>query len=270
MIHPLHACALALCVAAAPSLHAATFTAYAEDHLDLAPQTPPNLVPTFTATTVNWNWSSNFTSAVGALGITASDGLAHPVTTNRPLAAFSLASMTVDGPDASGDLTVLSEQLSGGIRFTSQAGLLATRSATLALSDLRIDHQSNQVFARVSDALGNAIATDFAVFQFDDVAYVLPPGSYSQVLTCLPTNPQCISRLNGADTHPLIHNLQFTSQGRTLWDQTFQLQPLGVMMMDSVGTLGSLSAAPVPEPTTWALMGIGLAGIGLARRRLAC
>lgn len=269
MIRPLHACALALSVAAAPSLHAATFTAYAEDHLDLAPQTPPNLVPTFTATTVNWNWSSNFTSAVNALDITASDGLAHPMTTGKPLTAFSLVSMTIDEPDQAGDLTVLSEQLSGSIRFTSQAGLLAARSATLALSDLRIDHQSNQVFAHVSDALGNAIATDFAVFKFDDVAYVLPPGSYSQVLTCLPTNPQCIARLNGAESHPTLNNLQFTSQGRTLWDQTFQLQPIGITMMNSVGSLGSLSAAPVPEPSTWALMGIGLAGIGLARRQLA-
>ena len=267
MIRPLHACALALCVVAAPSLHAATFTAYAEDHLDLAPPTPPNLVPTFTATTVTWNWSSNFASALRALDITASDGLAHPVTTNRPWAAFSLASMTVDGPDEADNLTVLSEQFSGRIQFTSQAGALAASSATLALSDLRIDHQSNQVFARVSDASGNAIATDLAVFQFDDVAYVLPPGSYSQVLTCLPTNPQCIARLNGAESHPTLNNLQFTSQGRTLWDQTFQLLPLGVTMMDSVGSLGSLSAAPVPEPSTWALMGIGLAGIALARRR---
>ena len=270
MIRPLQACALALSLTAIPSLHAATFTAYAENHLDQAPQaTPPNLIATFTATTINWNWSSNFANAVNTLGITAVDGLAHPVAMANPLTAFSLVSMTVDGPDETGKLSVLSEQLSGSIRFTSQAGPLAASSATLSLSDLRIDHQSNQVFARLSDASGNAIASDIAVFQFDDTPHVLPPGSYTPVLTCVPTNPQCIARLDAASSHPSLNNLQFTSQGRALWNQTFQLQPIGTMVMDSVSNLGSLSAAPVPEPASWALMGIGLVGIGLTRRKLA-
>ena len=260
MIRPLHACALALCVVAVPSLHAATFTAYGEDHLDLAAPTPTNLVPTFTATTIHWNWSSNFTSAVQSLGLSYSDGTVRPANFVPTSSAFSLVSMTVDGPDDAGSLTVLSEQLGGSISFSSQSGPLTDQSATLTLSDLRIDHQGNQVFARVGGA-------DQAIFEFDDTAYVLPPGSYSQVLTCMPTNPNCISRLDAADSHPVLSNLRFTAQGRTLWDQTFQLNPLGRVMMDSVGTLGTMTASPVPEASTWALMGVGLFGIGLARRR---
>lgn len=269
MIQPLRACAIALCVVAAPSLHAASFTAYGEDHLDLAAPTPANLIPTFTATTVNWSWSSSFTSAVRALDIAVSDGLAHPAATGPASAAFSLMSMTVDEPDQTGALSVLSERLGGSISFSSKVGLLTARAATLTLSDLRIDHQSNQVFARISDAAGTAIATDFAVFRFDDAAYVLPPGSYAPVLTCLPTTPQCISRVNGAESHPSLNNLRFTGEGRSLWDQTFQIHLLGLTAMNSVDSLGSLSAAPVPEPSTWVLMGIGLVGMGFVRRRLA-
>lgn len=275
MNRPLQACAIALCMTVAPSLHAATFTAYAEDHLDLAPPTPSNLIPTFTATAVNWNWSRNFINAINTLGITASDDLAHPVSSANPLARFSLVSMDVDGPgllgmlDPFGQFSVLSEQLSGSIRFTSRAGVLTARSTTLTLSDLHIDHQSNQVLARIQNASGATLASDLAVFQFDDTAYVLPQGSYIPVLTCLPTNPQCIARVDGAESHPTLGNLRFTSEGLAMWNETFQLQPIGVNAMKSLGSLGSLSAAPVPEPSTWAMVGIGLAGIGLARRRQA-
>jgi hypothetical protein len=262
-------CVLALCVSASSSAFAATITAYGIDHIAEAPP-PHDLTPTFSATSVRWSWSPNLVGAASALGITPSGNPQPTITLDRgrPTAVlqdFSLVSLTMEHSAVDGSLNVISEQLRGDITLTGAGSALTQGTGSMTLSDLRIDHLGKQVFAKVN---GSA-STETAIFSFDAPAFVLAETAFTPILTCLPGRPHCMANLESLSAHPVLSNLQFTEQGRTLWDQSFQLTPLGKVTMDAVGGLGKMSVTAVPEASTWALMLIGLAGIGLARRRLS-
>src|SRR3989344_4624049 len=191
-----------------------------------------------------------------------------PLDRGRPTAVlqdFSLVSLTMEHSAVDGSLNVISEQLRGDITLTGAGSALTQGTGSMTLSDLRIDHLGKQVFAKVN---GSA-STETAIFSFDAPAFVLAETAFTPILTCLPGRPHCKANLESLSAHPVLSNLQFTEQGRTLWDQSFQLTPLGKVTMDAVGGLGKMSVTAVPEASTWALMLIGLAGIGLARRRLS-
>lgn len=267
MLRPLHACALSLCLTASPAVFAESITAYGRDQLASVPGTHDIPPPTFSPSLARWDWSTDLVSATQALGITPA-GNAHPAIHTDPVNVFqdlSVFSLTMDRSLTDGSLKVLSEQWRGDIVLSGKGSKLSSGPGSLTMSDPRIDHLSKQVFAKVNGATG----TETAIFSFDAPAWVLPQNAVIPILTCLPGRPHCIANLEILGSHPVLNNLQFTTQGRTLWDQSFQLTAVGKMLMDSVDNLGTASVTAVPEPSSWAMLGIGLVGIGLARRKRA-
>src|SRR5690606_30204842 len=88
--------------------------------------------------------------------------------------------------------------------------------------------------------------------------------------------------LGGTPSSTTLSGLQITSGAFDLFSQSLGLLTIGHAALSSITDYGSLTLTvqnvtltppvepPIPEPSTYALMGVGLVGIGLmARRRRA-
>lgn len=275
----------ALLIAASLSLtHAAqasSITAYSNGHLDAA-SGATNLVPTFAPATATWTWSDNLVQAANVVGVTPVGGFGVQPTValdgrgKLTAVAFHLpvVSITAErlGPDQA--LTVISEQLAGQIKLQTTDNAATQGAGEWVLSDLRIDLLNRQVTAHVPFAAVELGSPDsrLAIFDFDASPFLLNPATdLIPVLTCLPSNPSCISGIGSLAQHPTLSNLRLTQDAFTLMSKGLKLSEVGKPAMLSVsgrsGGFGDIAVSQVPEPSTWAMLGVGLVGLSLARRR---
>lgn len=273
---------IAACLSLPHSAKSNPITAYSVDHLDAA-SGEPSLVPTFAPATATWRWSKDLVVAANVLGITPVgglgvqptfevDGKGDPISVAYHLPVVSITAERL-GPDQV--LTVVSEQLAGQIKLQTSDNSATNGAGEWILSDLRIDLVNKQLTALVPFAgfeLGRS-SDRIAVFDFEAGPFLLDPVTdLIPVLTCLPNNPSCISSIRSLDQHPALSNLRLTQDAFTVMSRRLQLNDLGSPAIQSLvgrpGGFGDITVSQVPEPSTWALLGIGLVGLGFIRRQL--
>ncbi|MBI3384133.1 MAG: PEP-CTERM sorting domain-containing protein [Aquabacterium sp.] len=148
---------------------------------------------------------------------------------------------------------------SGGLVMTAPALKSVSSGGSLTVTDLRADLSAQTIYATVIGANGVGTLNNMALWNFNGLSSGTSPLSAT------------------------ITGLSITVQGFDAFTKSLGLLSLGKAALAGVtdfGTITStiyplLSAPPgpdwhitsVPEPTTYALMGLGLAGLAVARRR---
>ena len=194
-------------------------------------------------------WQNPITP-VGEAALTvdrALDPLDNKYYYNSASLAMPVSSLTID--DAADSLLAIS--LDGGIKIVQPIFRGITTGGNVALTDLRVDLTEKRLYATLTGANGVGTLSNFHLWDINTVAG-------ATVLT------------NGELTN-VVSGLAFTADGLSIFSTALGHFPLSQGAWQSVQSFGTITTTigplPVPEPSSYALFSVGLAGVALAMRR---
>lgn len=168
-----------------------------------------------------------------------SDGFYMGATASAPI-----TSLTID----TGTQSILSFNTTGGITMTTPALKNLSSGGSLTVTDLNVDLANKKIYATLTG--GNGVGTVNNLYLWDIASItgstnVNSPGQY-------------ITTFSG---------LSITTEGFSKFATSLGLLNLGMSALVGVTDYGTITVVAVPEPSASALMGLGLAGLLISKRR---
>ena len=169
------------------------------------------------------------------------------------------AEITIEPGAASGTITAVEARTAGGWLWQSVPNFTNT-GGSLSITNLRIDVATHTIYGDASGANGVGGLSNVALWTGQIEAPDLPWDAFTLVPS-LPPGTTIVLRATG---------LVLTESGRNLIGTGLGLNGMGQAIFDDVTDWGTVTFAittPVPEPSTWALSALGLAGVAALHRR---
>lgn len=180
-----------------------------------------------------------------------SDGFYTQVSVAAPIASVSLDTQST---------AIVAVATAGGIAMTAPARKSVGSGGSLTVTDLNIDLVSKQVYATLIGGNGVGTLNNVALWNVGSVTssglitgYDSHCGFYNDCLYVAPGMT--------------LSGLRLTANGFNKVVQSLGLLSLGKSALSGVTDFGTITVGVVPEPSTPALMGLGLAGLLISKRR---
>lgn len=159
-----------------------------------------------------------------------------------------------------GGLTVNQVGTIGGALQTAEPDDFTTTGGSLAITNLRVDLDAKKVFATLTG--GNGVGTLNNVYLWD-ITTITGPTTFAAVAgTQTAVNELTGLKINAAAFNLFSQSLGLTQPGN---DALATVTDFGKIV--STVSLTATATPAIPEPSTYAMMGLGLVGMGLVARR---
>lgn len=209
------------------------------------------------------NFSTELIEAMAVAAIVTSE--VSPATvaqTETTIAATApVASLTATVDDVAGNFTATQVGTLGGAQLVAPKANFATSGGSLVITNINVDLVGKRILADVSGGNGLALQSGVHVWNYASIA---GPVTFDAV-----TGP--------AVANNTLTGLTITEGAFALFAQGLGLKAGGIAAMQTIKDYGVMTASittnvtAVPEPSAYALAGVGLliAGFAAKRRRAA-